>query len=78
MVRGLCPKTLSNMAPCEEMWVGSESFGGVQHDANQGCNLMVFRGHYPVVPVFFSVKLPHKRLNRGVVFLPWDICLGMN
>ena len=33
-IRGICPKTLSNMAPREEMWPGSESLGGVQHYTN--------------------------------------------
>ena len=65
-------KTLSNVAPHEEMWAGSESLGVVQHYTNQGCSLTVSRGHYLVVHASF-VKFPHKRLNPGVGFSPLEI-----
>ena len=77
MVWGVSPKTLSNVAPRKEMWARSKSLGGVQHYTNRGCNLTVSRGHYLVVPAS-SMKFPHKRLNRGVGFSPWEIYWGVN
>ena len=40
-VQGVCPIFLSHVDPRKEMWVGSESLGGVQHYTNQGCSLTV-------------------------------------
>ena len=72
MVRGVCPKPLSDMASREEYvgWMGVSGMCPTLHQ--QGCTLIVSRGHYLVVPTSY-VNFPHNGLNRGIGFSPWEV-----